>query len=218
MTSSVSSYKAILQERRWLSPRAFEITLDRPAAFHFQPGQYMGLYQGKEARDYSPVSAPGDPDLRLCIRHVSDGRFSSALSEAAIGSQLTFTGPHGYFTFKPSQRPAVWVATGSGIAPFCSMARSGVEGFMLLHGVSDPADLYYAEIFQAAAGAYEPCLSAANHTKAYFQGRVTDYIKNRLPSKPYDFYLCGRRDMVREVTYLVDELFPDSLVYSEIFY
>jgi hypothetical protein len=47
---------------------------------------------------------------------------------------------------------------------------------------------------------------------------VTDYIRNRLPPRTYDFYLCGRQDMIRDVTLLVDERFDGSLVYSEIFY
>jgi len=33
-----------------------------------------------------------------------------------------------------------------------------------------------------------------------------------------DFYLCGRQDMIRDVTLLIDEEFQGSLVYSEVFY
>ena len=218
MTTRVSNYQADLLERRWLSSDTFEIRLARPAGFRFQPGQYIRLHQGEETRDYSPVSAPGDPELALCIRLFGEGRFSSALSKAAIGSPLVFSGPKGYFTYKPSERPSVWVATGSGVAPFCSMTRSGVKDFTLLHGVRRREDLYYAELFQTSASLYMPCLSGSNDNKACFQGRVTDYMAKHLPPKPYDFYLCGRRDMIRDVTLLVDDLFPESLVYSEIFY
>ena len=98
------------------------------------------------------------------------------------------------------------------------MAHAGVKTFILLHGVADPEDLFYEELFRSAARRYVPCLSKSNKAKSCFQGRVTEYIKNELPRKAYDFYLCGRGEMVRDVTLLVDDLFPDSLVYSEIFY
>jgi NAD(P)H-flavin reductase len=49
-------------------------------------------------------------------------------------------------------------------------------------------------------------------------GRVSDYLEAHLPDGAYDFYLCGRQDMIRDVTLLVDEKFPGSLVYAETFY
>jgi len=43
-------------------------------------------------------------------------------------------------------------------------------------------------------------------------------LQKHLPTAVYDFYLCGRGEMIREVTWLVDEKFPGSLLYSELFY
>jgi ferredoxin-NADP reductase len=96
-------------------------------------------------RDYSLVSAPVDPTLALCIRKVAGGRLTPDLSNAPVGSQFHFNGPHGYFTFRPSTRPAIFVATGTGLAPFVSMARSNVTGFILLHGVNLASDLYFSD-------------------------------------------------------------------------
>ena len=45
-----------------------------------------------------------------------------------------------------------------------------------------------------------------------------DYIQNHLPRLVYDFYLCGRSDMIRDVILIVDEQFPGSYVYTEIYY
>jgi NAD(P)H-flavin reductase len=147
------------------------------------------------------------------------GGVSAQLARAGSGTPMTFTGPHGYFTFKTSTRPAVFVATGTGIAPFCAMAGSGVRGFTLLHGVKTTAGLYYREFILTRAAAYVACLSADRTSgPAQFSGRVTDYIRSRLPQRAYDFYLCGRQDMIRDVTLLVDERFDGSFVYSEIFY
>ena len=60
-----------------------------------------------------------------------------------------------------------------------------------------------------------------NHTlkkSVHFHGRVTDYLRDKLPVTAYDFYLCGRREMIRDVTLLVDERFPGSHIYTEPFY
>ena len=64
-----------------------------------------------------------------------------------------------------------------------------------------------------------PCLSVTDDfSDKYFQGRVTDYLQTHLAPGLYDFYLCGRREMIRDVTLLVDEKFSGSYIYSEIFY
>jgi ferredoxin-NADP reductase len=111
----------------------------------------------------------------------------------------------------------VFVATGTGIAPFVSMVKSGCKGFTLLHGVPTSAELYYGESFRAAAFRYVPCLSEENAAGA-FSGRVTEWVRTHLAPGSYDFYLCGRREMVRDVTSLVDEGYLASRVYAEIFH
>ena len=170
-------------------------------------------------RDYTPVSAPQDPEITFCIRKVDKGLLSTVLSRAAIGSHFEISGPDGYFTFRPSGRTPIFVATGAGIAPFCSMARSGVSGFTLLHGVDNPEDLYYKEELKSSAALYIPCISKAYQSPTdYFCGRVTDYLQRHLPAAAYDFYLCGRREMIRDVTWLVDEKYADSRIYTETFY
>ncbi|MGE5255170.1 MAG: ferredoxin--NADP reductase [Hyphomicrobiales bacterium] len=205
--------------RRPLSPKAFELILSKPPKFDFTAGQRICLKHGDSERDYSIVSSPDEPEIRLCIRNVPGGLLSPQLAQAPAGLTLTFTGPHGYFTFKASSRPAVFVATGTGIAPFCAMAGSGVRGFTLLHGVAAPEDLYYHTFLQPRAAAYRACLSESEpRTAEHFAGQVTDYIATHLPRRACDFYLCGRQDMIRDVTFLVDEGFPGSFVYSETFY
>ena len=141
------------------------------------------------------------------------------LAGAPEGAALTFTGPHGYFTFKASPRSAVFVATGTGVAPFRSMAAAGVSGFTLLHGVEQAEELYYHNFLKTRAAAYVACLSGGRPAPvAHHAGRVTGYIENRLPRRACDFYLCGRQEMIRDATLLIDEGFQGSLVYSEAFY
>ena len=211
-------YHARLLNRRWLSHVTFELEFTKPASFSFTPGQRIQLFREELDREYSLVSTPLDDTITLCIRLVKGGKFSSALSTARKGEPFTFYGPLGYFMFVPSPRRAIFVATGTGIAPFVAMSRSGVKDFTLLHWVPDAQDLYYRDLFESVQCDYIPCLSKVIEEGDRFGGRVTDYLSRVLPRSPYDFYLCGRGDMVRDVTHIVDELFPGSLLYTETFY
>lgn len=219
MRTNVQTYSATLLKRRWLSQKTFEIVLARPPSFAFMPGQRIRISLAKHERDYSMISAPKASALTLCIRNIAGGALTSLLSTADIGTSLVINGPHGYFIYQPSTRPAVFIATGTGIAPFCSMAKSGIAGFTLLHGVGLPEDLYYASVFQHAAKSYVPCLSAAKKRPVHaFKGNVAEYLAQQIEPNVYDFYLCGRREMIRDVTLLIDERFPGSLIYTELFY
>ena len=211
-----------LSKRQWLSENAFEIELTRPASFDFKPGHNLVFLYDSLKRYYSLISAPQDPMLSLCIHYVRDGRFSPILAAAEIGSQFNITGPHGYFTFQPSQRSPVFVATGTGIAPFVSMARSGVTNFVLFHEASCLKELYYHSYFREMTSNYFACLteaakSAGSPLDAY-PGEISVCLRKNLAPNSYDFYLCGHRKMVRDVTLLVDEAYPGSRVYREVFY
>jgi ferredoxin-NADP reductase len=207
--------------RRWLSHDTFQLDLERPDGFHFQPGQGIRLRRGDLEREYSLTSSPEEDALSICVRMVDGGKFSPRLAEAEIGSELAFSGPHGFFVFRPSGHPAVFIATGTGIAPFVSMVRAGVSDFVMAHGAPAEADLHFQSIVAPAARSYTGCTSREKPARTGASrraGRVTDYVMSELPGGVYDFYLCGRRDMVRDVTGLVDERFSGSAVYSEIFH
>lgn len=209
-------------QRRWLSDNAFEIELTRPPALAFAPGQSVRLMHESHERYYSLISTPKDATLTLCVYHVPQGFLSPVLAQAAPGDVFRLTGPHGYFIFNPSPRTPVFVATGTGIAPFVSMGRSGISDFILLHEVDLAEDFYYQSLFRDMASSYTPCLAAPSKTDAslpgIFHGRAVDFIKNRLAPGVYDFYLCGKQEMTSRVTLLVDEQFPGSSVFREVFF
>jgi NAD(P)H-flavin reductase len=220
LKTRAQAYTATLLKRKWLSKKTFEIFLSRPPGFTFKPGQRISLSLNGHERDYSIVSAPQESELTLCIRMLAGGKLSPLLSITDIGTSIPLKGPCGYFTYKHSPRPAIFVATGTGVAPFCSMARSGVSGFTILHGVRLLSDLYYAPQLRQNARKYIPCLTEETQKipPDTFQGNVTEYLKQHLTTATYDFYLCGHSEMIRDATHLIDVRFPESLVYTELFY
>jgi len=218
----IGLHKTQLLSRSWITEDAFEIRFSRPPLFQFAPGQRVRFIRNEVERDYSPVSSPQDEGIDFLVKSVKGGVFSSALASAREGDPFHFTGPHGYFGFYPSERLPVFVATGTGVAPFVAMARAGVKDFILLHGVRRFLDLYYEPLFRKTSKLYVPCLSAVKDpgegVPGGFPGRVTGYLADHLASGAYDFYLCGNSDMIRDVILLVDQRFTDSRVYAETFY
>lgn len=205
-------------ERVWLDDEAFELTCSRPEGFQFLAGQYVTLeYQGI-SREYTIVSPPDASELRFLIKRQHEGAFSSRLASVDRGCVLTMERLKGYLSFRPSKRSVVFVATGVGIAPFVSMAASGVRGFTLIHGVRKASGLFYRQEMMAAADRYQACISGGEQVgnlPGFYQGYVTDYVKATLPRGMYEFYLCGSRAMIHDMTHLLDEQYPDTVIYSE---
>lgn len=208
--------------RQWITERTFEVALTRPADLDFTPGQNISFHHKNIQRYYSLTSTPSDSVLKLCIENIPGGVFTPFIAEAEIGTVFEIAGPYGYFIFRPSERPPVFVATEIGIAPFLSFVRSGVRGFLLIHQVFRKKELYYRETFQQAASGYVPLTREEEKTgeddDELPPSDVIAYLSSRLPIRPYDVYLCGRQEMIRDVTLFVDERFPGSRVFTEIFY
>ena len=127
------------------------ITFDIPAAlaseFIYQPGQHLTLrahIQGEEVRrSYSICSAVQDDELRIAIKKVSDGVFSTwATSSLEVGSVIDVMPPMGNFHLPfeaASQRRYLAVAAGSGITPIFSIIKSTLlaepqSSFALVYG------------------------------------------------------------------------------------
>jgi len=211
-----------LLQRRWLSKNAFEIELTRPPELDFKAGQTICFIHDSMKRYYSLLSTPDDPTLVFCIYHVPQGKFSPVLADARIGSPFHVSGPHGYFTFSPSERAPIFIATGTGVAPFVSFARTGVTDYTLLHQAISADELYYRSYFQKNTPKYFPCLVEPPITESkpsnFFYGKISECIRKNLRPGSYDFYLCGEREMIQDVTLLVDEMYPESRLYTEVFF
>jgi ferredoxin-NADP reductase len=209
-----------LADRRWLAPDILELRWTRPPDFGFIPGQYLRFLMDGYQRDYTLINAAASKTLDICVALVRDGRFSRDVVNLAIGDPMTASGPHGHFIFRADGHPPVFVATGTGVAPFVAFSRAGISGALLLHGVSTPDRLIYADPLDSLLRTYVPCISrsiTAGTPSSVFPGRVTGYLDHRLADGKYDFYLCGRRAMIRDATAVIDNRFGDSRLFVETF-
>ena len=134
---------SIVLERRWFNDEIYELQCTRPEGFAFLPGQFIHLRYLPMEREYTLISAPDQPVLRLLIKRMPAGQLSVALAELPLGTELAISSAQGYFCHQPSEREVCFIATGTGIAPFIAMCASGLRGFTLLHGVRLPSALVY---------------------------------------------------------------------------
>ncbi len=209
-----------VKQRNWLSNISFELVVEKPRDFNFLPGQKVLIEKAGVQREYSLACSPDAKDLHFCIRFLAEGTLSTILAEVQPGAKLKISEAYGFFIYRPGN--AIFIATGTGIAPFVAYAQSGIQGFLLLHGVASVEDLYFRQIVEKAAKHYVPCLSDEDPGRVQeaggIVGRVTEYLAKSLSSGVYDFYLCGNGAMIGEATCLIDRNFPDSRVFTESFF
>jgi benzoate/toluate 1,2-dioxygenase reductase component len=212
------SFRTIILARRWFTGQVFEVTLKRPEGFAFIPGQKVRVSYHETGREYTLINSPGDSELIFCVRYFADGRFTPILAQSEIGSSLTLSAATGFFTYQTQEKSAIFVATGTGVAPFLAFSRAGITGFILLHGARRESDLLYRNEISPAAGEYIPCITASESETPYWRGRVTTYMEEQLIGQDYDFYLCGNRAMIRDAFRIIDRKFSGSRVFAETFF
>jgi benzoate/toluate 1,2-dioxygenase reductase subunit len=186
------------------------VTLDRPMGF--LPGQYVNVSVPGAGvhRSYSFSSAPGATEASFLIRNLPGGVMSGYLADrAAAGDRLELTGPMGAFYLRPVERPQLWLAGGTGLAPFLSMleqlAATGCDQpVTLYYAVTRAADLVELDRVQALAerigGVEVITILAAEEDAHERKGFVTDHISaGDLNEGDCDVYLCGPPPMVEAV-------------------
>lgn len=197
-TSKRTRYRVGVLRERYERPfpalLRFRFQTDDP--FDFVAGQYVSIRYRGRVRAYSVASSPNRDETELCVRRVPDGRLSQLLCEnLRVGDELTVRGPYGEFLLEePSERDAVFVATGTGVTPFKSMIDYAFEegwderrDVWLFLGAAWVDDLPYREYFREMAAdrsnfhfvptlSREPYLSDWEGETAYIQNVLLKYI------------------------------------------
>ncbi|WP_101339993.1 benzoate 1,2-dioxygenase electron transfer component BenC [Cereibacter azotoformans] len=207
-----------------------ELAADEAAeAPAFLPGQYVSIdVPGSGGhRSYSFSSAPGERALSFLIKKIPGGLMGSWLDRAKPGDRLTLTGPMGSFYLRDGNGPLLFLAGGTGLAPFLSMlevlAQAGSRRQIhLIYGVTRDLDLVLVD--QVAAHARRlPNFTfatvvadpASDHPR---KGWVTQHMPGEMLAGPAaDVYLCGPPPMVDAVRRYLDEtgIEPASFHYEK---
>ena len=170
-------YKVV--ELRELTENTFVLSLPK-SRFKFEAGQHISLsiLGDYQSREYSIYSAEESDHLEILVKEVEGGYFSPKLKHLKAGDMVEIHGPFGKFGLDQKKRDThqhVFIASGTGIAPFHSMVKTypGLN-YKLIHGVRYLNEAYEIEEYDRER--FTVCTSRDKNGD--FNGRLTEYLKN----------------------------------------
>lgn len=208
----------------------FGVPEDLREAFAFTQGQYLTVRAAvagqEERRSYSICASPFSGKLRVAIKRVDDGVFSSwAHGALHAGDEIEVALPQGRF-FVPldpgSTRNYLAVAAGSGITPVLSLIETTLQieprsRFTLVYGNRSAATTMFREELQHLKDRYLDRLALIFVTSRErqeidaFNGRIDrermlELCKGWIDLDATDFvFLCGPESMMDGVAHALRE-------------
>lgn len=220
-----------VKEIRRETPLAVSIVFDVPdhlkADYTFKSGQYVNiktLINGEEIRrSYSISSSPKSNELRVVVKAVANGVFSTYVTtQLQVGAVLEVAQPEGKFVLEnPNAKIIAGIAAGSGITPIISLAKDVLENaadttFILVYGNKTVEDTIYYNEIEALKNHYlgrffVHYTFTKTHPEGALYGRIERstinfVFKNKHNEKHIDeYFLCGPEDMIQKVTNVLTE-------------
>lgn len=221
-------YRAEIVERRDFSHDLWAVRMKAEGPLAFSPGQYATFGVEEEGklieRPYSIVSSPYEDTLEFFFELVPEGELTPRLHQLQVGASLVMRkGAKGRFTLdtKSGHTKHFFVATVTGLAPYCSMVRTLLRdwkagkfpaGFQIyvIQGASRSWELGYREEFESYARevpwlAYVPTVSRPWEDTSWQGevGRCEDILRkyaDQFGLSPQDTtaYLCGHPEMIEK--------------------
>ncbi|MGA7817112.1 benzoate 1,2-dioxygenase electron transfer component BenC, partial [Caballeronia sp.] len=177
----------------------------------FLPGQYVNIdVPGSgQHRSYSFSSAPGQSKISFLIKKIPGGVMSTWLESAQAGNKVELTGPLGSFYLRAVERSLLFLAGGTGLAPFLSMLEvlarvNSQQKVHLIYGVTRDLDLVQVDAIEAYVAklpnfTYSTVVADADSTHPR-KGWVTQHMPaEAVNDGDVDVYLCGPPPMVDAV-------------------
>jgi len=226
---------------------AIAVTFDVPPqlkeTFQYRQGQHLTLRAtigGQEVRrSYSICAAVQDAQLRVAIKRVAGGLFSTWANEALKpGVTLDVMPPEGRFNLPldpESRRHYLAFAAGSGITPILSIVKTTLlaephSRFTILYGNRASSSVIFRDELAELKDIYMERLnlvyvmSREQQDIELFNGRITEakcrqLFKHWLRVEDVDYaFICGPEDMMHGVSNALQEAgMPKERIRIELF-
>lgn len=232
-------YTGVVTHKEQLSPKvfSFDISLKNPSAIHFIAGQFVSIDVGNnKRRSYSITSSPSQTDaIRLIVDIAPGGHGSQYFSKLDVHQELSMKGPMGRFHLASETGTIVFLAAGTGIAPFRSMIDSLLEkqtsetdhearSVYLYLSFRFQEDIFwkeYFELLECSTQNFHFLLTLSQPTATWNgrQGYVQACMDRQLLRDPNShFYICGGNSMVEGVrTFLREQSVSEDHIHFEPF-
>jgi len=214
--------KEVKQETADAVSVVFDIPKNLKPEFTFSAGQYITLQKEIKnslvRRAYSICSTPNSGEIRVAIKAVKDGVFSTyATTHLKVGETIEIAAPEGRFLLNPeANKNYIAFAAGSGITPILSILKTVLETeltatFTLVYGNKTVADTLFFEELNSLKETYPDRFNlhyiysrevVKNGLRGRIDENVTNYfVKNRYQETTFDAaFLCGPEAMIKEAS------------------
>lgn len=191
----------------------FEFETEKPVGF--EPGQYISVKVASERINcYSMAGRSAPNKFNLLVDATPGGPGSKFFENLKDGDKVTYLGPFGTFTLKPSDgsKTLIFAATGSGLAPVKMLIESALmekkikDPVVLYWGLNYPGDVFMEDYLQKLCRdfpnfSYKIVVNNAGETWKGLIGFVTKYINEDFPkADDCSAYLSGNKNMIADVT------------------
>jgi ferredoxin--NADP+ reductase len=211
----------VIENRRW-TDALFSLRVEAPR-LTFEAGQFvriaLDINGERVARPFSFVNPPEDPVLEFYGIVVPEGPLSPRLEPLEKGDSLYIaSNPAGFLVLSevPDAETLWLVSTGTGIAPFLSILRTGTpwrrfRNVVLVHAVRHARELAYADMIRKSskenALRYVTFVSresapgslAGRIPAAMRDGRLEAAAGLKLDERSH-VMLCGNPDMLKDAS------------------
>jgi ferredoxin--NADP+ reductase len=181
----------------------FELQLSRHN-HKYLPGQYLSLFSNESdvCREYSIASGINESWFGFIIKHLAGGKVTEFLYQLQSRDTIQTSLPAGSFRpgFEHGKGDFIFIATGTGIAPFLSYLKSYPQKppLKLLYGVRYLQDaIGYPDLFKLCS--LQLAISREK-IKGHHHGRLTNLLKTLPLLQNIHYYLCGLDTMIQEVS------------------
>ncbi|MFV0392083.1 MAG: ferredoxin--NADP reductase [Paludibacteraceae bacterium] len=170
-------------------------------------------------RLYSIASGEREKEIDILFDEKPEGKLTPIFSKLEVGAEIYVSEAFG--DFRCDDADAWWIASGTGVAPFVSMLRSGMgKGKKLIHGARFDENFYFSDVIEKELGEnYIRCASQDMETN-FYRGRLTHRLRDlKAVPKEIRYYLCGSPEMVVEVRdILIQKEIPFQNIISETYF
>jgi ferredoxin-NADP reductase len=203
-----------------LNDSIMEVTFTKPNGFLYRMGQFVSIKVNEvNYRAYSLVSHPSDDFLKIAAAVGHKGLGADYLKNISKlnNTQIQYIGPSGRFFLADSPSPQIiFLATGTGIAPFIPMLRDLIEfkngknsKIKLFLSSTTNSKLFYVNELERLKNLqdtfeYKIFLTREN-IQGFEFGRITGNYSIIDPTNT-QVYICGHPDMVNENINLVQNM------------
>lgn len=154
-----------LKQKVMLAPNIYEFIFSKDSRFNFIPGQYLEWTLPGENMDtrgnrryFSIASSPGEDDLRIGVKIVSDksSSFKKEMLEMNPQSTIVASQLSGDFTLPTDKnKRMVFIAGGIGITPFRSILKNLLDQnerreIIMFYTCVSPDEFVYKDVFKKA--------------------------------------------------------------------